>query len=72
MILSFIQDIEHNPELSTATETVKKEDIPDKEVKAEPERIDYSFDNSFESKYIHFKKKIEKDRLAWETLAGKK
>lgn len=26
-------------------------------------------DSTFESRYAHFKEKIEKDRLAWETLA---
>lgn len=38
----------------------------------EPDRIQYSYDNSFESKYVHFKEKIEKDRLAWETFANRK
>lgn len=28
-----------------------------------------SLDDSFESKYAQFKEKIERDRLAWETLA---
>ncbi len=72
MILSFIQDIEHNLELPKVSEAVKKEDTPAAEIKTEPERIDYSYDSSFESKYVHFKEKIEKDRLAWEILAGKK
>lgn len=72
MILSFIQDIENNPGQAPVAQAVQQEDISNKEIKTEPERIDYSFDSSFESKYVHFKEKIERDRLAWETLANKK
>jgi hypothetical protein len=78
MILSFIQEIElKNDPVHEVIHSVQQENISSKDTTPEmkdkmTEKIDYSFDSSFESKYVHFKEKIEKDRLAWETLARRK
>lgn len=74
MILPFIQEIdnitieEYKPAVqsSTVNNTITGNS------KNESAVLNYTYENSFESKYLHFKEKIERDRLAWETLAGRK
>ena len=74
MILPFIQEIDNE-----IAEQIKPQDnntagysVHSETSGKESKVLDYSYENSFESKYLHFKEKIEKDRLAWETLAGRK
>lgn len=58
---------------NSANETDKEQTGSEKtDRNKEPDRIQYSYDNSFESKYVHFKEKIEKDRLTWETFYNRK
>lgn len=74
MILPFIQEIENKieePVVPRNNETAENNLLPETQSK-DSGVLNYSYENSFESKYLHFKEKIEKDRLAWETLAGRK
>lgn len=74
MILPFIQEIDSviaEEYKSPALLDAENSSIADNPV-IESEILNYTYENSFESKYLHFKEKIEKDRLAWETLAGRK
>lgn len=70
MILPFIQDSKVEIALLPLTAKVQEDPAPD--MMKEPDQLDFSFENSFESKYLQFKEKIEKDRLAWEILGKKK
>lgn len=65
MILSYIQDI--TGKVSIDTDILKTD-----EVQQEAEKLDSSADNTFESEYLRFKEKIEKERFERELIARKK
>lgn len=54
------------------TETNKTTDNPSNEAGNSPAAVNRLSENSFEAKYLQFKDRIEKDRLAWEILANRK
>lgn len=74
MILPFIQEIDNEiaEQIEPQDKNMAGNSVLSETSGKETKVLDYSYENSFESKYLHFKEKIEKDRLAWETLAGRK
>jgi hypothetical protein len=65
MILSYIQDI-------AGKISIDKDILKTDEVSEEAEKLDTSADNTFESEYLRFNEKIEKERFERELIARKK
>jgi hypothetical protein len=65
MILSYIQDL-------AGKISIDKEILKTDEVSEEAEKLDTSADSTFESEYLRFKEKIEKERFERELIARKK
>jgi len=65
MILSYIQDLTEKVRIDT--EILKTDEVTE-----EIDKLDSAVSNGFESEYLRFKEKIEKERFERKLIASKK